>query len=295
MSPLRLRRAFLVLVLTVLGCGGGEPRVVRDVAYDARGGADTTYDVYLPPGEATGRPAVLLVHGGSWKFGNKERYVDIARRLAASGWVAVSVNYRLVPQVRWPIAAQDVRCALAHVRAHAADLGVDPRRVAVAGYSAGGHLASLLGVANDIPEVQSACDAGDTPPPDAVVSGAGVQDLRELGWTLEVQNFLGGTLDVVPDVYARASPLDHVGAGAPPFLLLHGDQDLYVPVGQSVRMRDALLAAGNHAELLVLPGGGHVLNPSAGTGELAWKYDALETPEAFWAMTDFLTRTLGAP
>jgi acetyl esterase/lipase len=282
-----------LLLLALAACGG--PTVLRDVSYDARSAAATQMDVYLPRTGGTLRPGILVVHGGAWKQESKERFVETSEQLAEQGYVVASTNYRLVPEGRFPAALQDVHCALAHFRAHAQQYGLDPQRVALLGYSAGGHLSSLLGVAADDESLWPDCEAGSTFAPRAVISGAGPQDLEALAWAGEVQAFLGGTQEEVPDVYTRASPLRRVREGAPPFLLVHGDQDVIVPHAQSVAMREALRAVGTEAQLLTLHGGGHVLNPGTGSGTVRFEEFATDAPEAWWAMLDFLERTLGAP
>ena len=108
-----------------------------------------------------------------------------------------------------------------------------------------------------------------------------------------MQAFLGGTPEEIPDVYDRASPLLHVGQGEPPFLLVHGDQDVYVPSSHSARMRSALREAGNEADFLLIRGGGHVMNPGASAGDLVWEEFAIDAPEAVAAINEFLARHLG--
>lgn len=265
---------------------------IPDVAYDDRFGEATTMDVYLPDDELTDRPAVLLIHGGGWSMFSKQAYIKQGRRLAGAGYVAAAINYRLTPDGVYPRAMQDSACALATLRAHAEEWGLDPRRVAVMGYSAGGHLASVLGVAIDEPDFQPDCAAGSTFAPAAVISGAGPQDLRELAWADAVQALIGGTLEEYPDRYERASPLARVRSGAPPFLLIHGTQDLFIDVDQSVAMRDALRAVGTDARLLTLAGGGHLLNSGADVGQVDGSTSA-DTPEAWAAIIDFLDRTIG--
>lgn len=277
-------------VLAASGCQA--PEEVRDVSYDTRY-ADTTLDLYLPDGESLARPTVMLVHGGAWNSGDKDHFQRAARRLARSGYVAASINYRLVPEGRFPRAPQDVACALAFLQGQGASYGVDPRRIAIMGYSAGGHLVSLLGVAWDVDELEPDCDAGRPSRPAAVIPGAGPQDLRGIEHDV-LSDFLGGTPEQEPERYALASPIVHVEQGEPPFLLITGGADWLVDVDQSRAMRARLQAAGNQAELLTLAGGGHLANHGSDPGEVQFAV-ALDTPEAWLAIADFLDRTVGAP
>jgi acetyl esterase/lipase len=176
------------------------PDEKRDIVYDTRFGGTTSMDVYLPDDEGTRRPAVLFVHGGSWRAGSKEHFEDAGRRLARSGYVVASVNYRLLPHGVFPRNAHDCICAYAYLRAHAEDYGVDPDRIVVMGYSAGAHLAGLVGVASDHPEMIPDCDAAGgraTPLPKGVIAAAGTQDFRLLWASMDdkkfVEEIMGGS------------------------------------------------------------------------------------------------------
>lgn len=288
-----MTRWLIALVMLMTGCTGVE--ALLDVSYDERYGSSTTMDVYLPDMTGVGRPAVMMIHGGGWKLFSKDAYTKQAERLAGAGFVAATINYRLVPEGRYPLLIQDCVCALAFLRSRADEWGIDPDRVAVLGYSAGGHLASLLGVGIETDDFQPDCAAGTTDAPNAVISGAGPQDLRahKLGDGKAVQEFMGGTMEEVPERYDLASPINHVAPQAPPYLLIHGSADVFVDLEQSEHMRDALLAAGNDARLLTVPAGGHLLNAD-GRGDQHLSTSA-DTPQAWTATIDFLDRTLGAP
>ncbi len=283
----------LLLLLAAAACDA--PEVRRDVPYDPRHGAATTLDLHLPGSTTTDRPAIVMIHGGGWRSFSKDVYDDQAQRLAGAGYVVANINYRLVPDGTYPVVMQDSLCALAYVRNHAAELGVDPDRVALYGYSAGGHLAALLGVAADEPDFQPDCAEGGTGAPQAVIAGAGPMDLAELESAQAVYELIGGRLDELPERYERASPLARVAAGAPPMLLQHGEGDLFVPIEQSYAMRDALRAVGTDARVLELAGAGHVVGPGGSPGRQDVVVTSQDTPEAWAATIGFLDATLGAP
>lgn len=270
----------------------GEASVRKDISYDERFGAQTTLDVYSPLNSSP-RAGVMLVHGGGWREGSKEQLATLARRLAEEGYVAASINYRLGPEGAYPRAVQDTRCAFGFLRAHAAELKVIPERIALIGHSAGGHLVSLLGVDTDTAATVPDCATGNGEKPAAVISSAAPQALVDLSWAPDVQKFMGAPVDNALANYEEASPLEHVGAGEPPFLLIHGNMDVYVPFSHATRMRDALRSAGNDAQLMILRGGGHVLNPGTSTNSLNWEEYGLDSQEAWLAVTDFLRRTIG--
>jgi len=203
-------------------------------------------DVYRPdtPGP---RPAVLLIHGGSWMRGKRSEMGKFARRFARAGYAVYNVDYRLAPEHRFPAQLDDVRAAFGWLHAHAASLSVDPDRIAVMGYSAGAHLALLLALA----------DAGGAPVPRAAIAGAAPTDLRVVPSSPVVAALIGGPGDALPDAYAQASPIAHVSADDPPVLLYHGTLDLRVDVEQPRRLVAALRAAGVTAELVEAPWSGH--------------------------------------
>lgn len=262
-----------------------------DVVYDDRFGDDTKMDVYLPEGEGL-HPGVMFIHGGAWIAGDRSEYSQAAKRLARAGYVAATIEYRLLPDGAFPKNVQDCFCALAHMRAHAGEYGLDPNRVAVVGYSAGGHLAAMVGLASDDPTLKTDCAAGTTGPPNAVVAGSANYDLRGTPpdfWLAE--EYLGGDPDDLPEVYSKASPITHVGPGKPPFLIVIGTDDLLIVEEQSQALRVALNAAGNEARVLQVAGGGHLLNATS-DGQLAIE-EADLTSEGWIVMFDFLERTVG--
>lgn len=286
--------SLLAVALVAGACAAPPVEALPAVPYDPRHAADTM-DVFLPRDGATGRPAVMFIHGGSWRSGSSADHTPHALRLAQAGYVTASINYRLVPAAAYPAQEQDALCALAFLRGQADAWGLDPARVAVVGYSAGGHLASLLGVAAAEPAFQPDCAAGPTAPPRAVVSGAGPEDLRGFAGVAAVEQMVGGTLAALPERWDLLSPRAHVRAGAPPFLFVHGRDDAIVPIGQSRAMRDALVGVGVDARLLELAGDGHVAGTGAAAGREELVVLSLDGPEAWLALADFLADTVGAP
>jgi acetyl esterase/lipase len=281
----------LVLCLLLAGCGAPDER--HDVVYDARHSV-TRLDLYLPAPALERRPGVLMIHGGAWRGGDKSDMRAEGQRLARSGYVAASVGYRLAPGDRFPAQVQDCLCALGYLRAHAEELGLDPARIAVTGYSAGGHLSALIALAADAPELAPDCETGPTGRPAAALPGAGVYDLRGIDHVW-VRDFLGARPGERPDLYALASPIAHVAPGAPPMLIVQGTADLFVGGDtQSRKLREALAAAGNSVELLRIGGGGHLVNPGPEPGEESLGV-VTDLPEAWLATIDFLDRTLGRP
>jgi acetyl esterase/lipase len=262
-------------------------RETRDVTYVTRGGRALRFDIaWSETGPAA--PLVLLLHGGSWSGGSRVSFHDEMRALARRGYTAAAIEYRLTaaPRDVFPAAVADVRCALRTLRRRAADYNIAPAKVAALGYSAGGHLASMLGVAADVGGLdEQGCDASaEDVRVQAVVSYAGPQDLRVNGpYTQEqadiVTNFLGVFPGDAPAIARLASPIAHVNAGDPPFLMLHGTDDPLVPVDHARRMSTALRAVGTPASLIELGrvGHGYVGTVTSGDATVRCTVDAFLT------------------
>jgi acetyl esterase/lipase len=216
-------------------------RVRRHITFGRAGGRALRLDVHepdIPPADGTLRPALVQVHGGGWVLGFKDRQGQLLiRRLASRGWVCFNVDYRLSPMATFPDHLVDVKRAIAWIREHAEEFGVDPRFVAVTGGSAGGHLTALTALTANDPRYQPGFEDADTSVA-AAVPFYGVYDFtnRNGTWPAEtVPGFLAPIVmkcdaDEDPERWAAASPLDQVHAGAPPFLVIHGDLDVLAPV-----------------------------------------------------------------
>src|SRR5690606_14463223 len=187
----------------------------RTVVYDERFGDATSMNIFLPEGEGA-RPAVLLIHGGSFKYFDKESYTNFGQRFARSGYVAASVDYRLGSEGTFPRAVQDVGCALAYLENHADEFGIDPARIVVFGYSAGGYLASMVAVANEQEGIAPDCAEGIPSTPAAAISGSAPLDFVPLADAGPIEDFVGRPYEGNESYYEFASPLNHVDSGDVP-------------------------------------------------------------------------------
>ncbi len=205
-------------------------------------------DVYRPAGNGP-KPAVLLIHGGGWRAPDRrEQMASIAQRVASRGYVVVNATYRFAPEHVHPAQVNDLREALKWMRANSARYDIDPSNIAAMGYSAGGHLAALLGVMDGAPSVRVK----------AVVDGAGPTDLRKYQGGTLVPQFLGGSQASVPQQFVDASPVTHVSPDDPPVFLYHGTWDTLVPDHHSADFKTRLDAAGVRTEWFKIIGRGHI-------------------------------------
>lgn len=209
-------------------------------------------DLYRPDG-AGPFPSVLLIHGGAWKRGDRAQVKSLAERLAARGYLVMNTTYRLVPRYIWPSQLQDVQQALRWMRETGPQHGVDPTRIGSFGYSAGAHLAALLGhVAND-PVLGDPRTRVRT-----IVAGGTPANLSLYEGGHLVPSFIGGSKQAKPEAFAAASPVTHIDPSDPPVFQYHATLDDYVPFEQATGYRAALDRAGITNELFVIRGHGHI-------------------------------------
>ena len=276
-SPRRVAAVLAALALLLSGCASTTPvsepveqalgaapapdwsgvSVTADVVYDASTGQSV--DVCSSPApSAEPRPAVLVVHGGSWARGGKAdaNWRPICQWLGSEGFVAVSVDYRLAPAAVFPAQLDDVTAALDWLLEpeQTARFGIDPERVAAFGGSAGGNLASLLGT---LPATSSRLAAVVDLSGPSDLSAAGLADDDPVvGVAAAVRSYLDcADLASCPSATA-ASPLAQVDGSEPPFLIAHAAHER-VALSQSTRFAEALRGAGSSVDLLVLPGSLH--------------------------------------
>lgn len=257
--------------------GAAEPVTVeRDIQYAVHDGETLRLDIARPAGPGP-HPCVVCLHGGAWKFGKKDhlskasRYLDVEfgsgkksliEWLAGEGYVAVTVGYRLMPKHKFPAPVEDAKTAVRFLRAKAATYGIDPERVAMVGYSAGGHIAALVGTTSPDAGFEGTLYREQSSRVACVVDFFGPTDLSLFVEAEGVESaifkpMLGARYRENPDLYRKASPIEYVTKAAPPFLILHGTADILVPIIHSERFHKKLRDAGAASEMHAMPGAGH--------------------------------------
>jgi acetyl esterase/lipase len=244
----------------------GGVRAWRDVVYQTLPGyRPQIVDVYVPPTPGP-HPLILYIHGGGWTSGHTRHsgafadFPAVLASLASEGFTVASLEYRLSGEARFPAQLQDANAALRFLRAHAEQYRVDPKRAGVWGGSAGGHLAALTAVTCRNTTLDPA--AGSDGCVQAAVTWYGVFDFAPMAAAARGRDDAAGRLlgceGACPEDRIRAvSPVTYIGAGAPPFLLIHGEQDKTVPVEQSHLAEAALKKAGVPVASIYIPGVDH--------------------------------------
>ncbi len=220
---------------------------------------------------AAGAPCLVVVHGGGWDGGDRHQIPEWNHRWAARGYAVAAISYRLAPKFIWPAQRDDVLAAIAWLKAHARELGIDATQFVLLGRSAGGQIATAVAYGAHDPAIRG------------VVSFYAPQDM-EFAWGVSreddalnsvnlMRQYLGGPPDTPQRkaLYATASAQAMIGPATPPTLLLHGAPDTLVWHRHSERLTAALQAAGVRHHFLSLPWATHAFdfNPDGPGGQLA--------------------------
>ena len=265
---------WLLLALGLTRSGelpGGPSRDVQvftDVEYCVTSGTTLRMDIYVPrSARESSAPAVLHVHGGGWQAGTKKDFVEMRMMypLMDAGYVVASAQYRFAPKHPFPAPVEDVKCAVRWLRANAERYHINPDRIGALGASAGGHLVTMLGVADEKAGFEGCGGHADkSSRVQAVANFYGPVDLTSEIKTpllVRVRN------DEFPtkELWKQGSPINYVSPDDPPFLIVHGGDDDIVPVSQSTMLESRLREAKVPVELVVVKNGNHILSPVRGT------------------------------
>lgn len=230
-------------------------------------------DVYKPDGKGP-FPAVIAIHGGAWRHGSKFQMLRHAWKLASAGYVVIAINYRLSPEHKFPAQVYDCKQAVRWTRYKAEKLNVDPEKIAVFGYSAGGHLGAMLGTT----DTEDGLEGGpieqfkeySSRVQCVVIGGAPC----EFDWIKSdaLVDWLGQSPGDAPELYKKAAPVSYVSSDDPPFIFFHGSKDMVVPPRSSRALYERLKKQQIDCRYHTIEGKGHFATFS----DTTWLDDAIE-------------------
>ena len=231
--------------------------VERDVAFARGGTRDLLCDVYRPPVGQSKRTAVVHFHGGGFTGGSKQG-ARTAAPLAALGYTGVAAQYRLANEAGWPAQIQDAKAAIRWTRAHAGELDLDPERIVVLGYSAGGRLALIASGTQNFHPFEG--DGGNAEASTSIAACVAFYPASGATRRPASGHHPLFASDSTDEDYQSFSPIHYVAPGFPPTIVLHGTADTMIPVEQSVQLYQALRAASVPTELHVVDGVTHIFD-----------------------------------
>ncbi len=258
----------LNLIDLLRGVRSPEVRMTTRV-YAQKDGEDLRMDIYEPDRPHAALPAVVFVHGGSWQGGERSELPALNRYLAARGCLVVSVDYRLAPRSPFPAAIEDVRTAIAYLKSHAKELGLDKNDLVLMGRSAGGQIALMTAYAGQDPAIRGVI--AFYTPNDLVFAYSKPSNPLIINSQKVLACYVGGSGQDLQARLAVASPFDFVGPRTPPTLLIHGVRDELVWSVHSERLSRKLAQAGRPYYYLRLPWATHGCdaNLSGPSGQLS--------------------------
>jgi len=254
---------------------------VKEVIYKTVDGFELRADVFEPEDQEGGIPCPTIVffHGGGWSGGTPAQFHEHCQHLSSRGMLAISAQYRLLGSTASsPFdCVADGKSAIRWVRLHAAELGVDPRRLAAGGGSAGGHVAACAGVIEGLDEGDE--DQAISSRPDCLVLFNPVIDTTPSGWQKGAE--------LLGEQAQQLSPAHHVVPGAPPCLIFHGTGDTTVPFENAARFEQLMAEAGNTCELVAFEGQSHGFFNFDRDGGICYE-QTLQATDAFLVQRGFL-------
>lgn len=245
--------------------------VTEDLAYARYGDRVLMLDLYRPAQRSSALlPAVVVIRGGSWRRGDKERFGPMAAALAERGLAAVSIEYRTSDEATFPAAVHDTKAAVRWLRRNADRFGLDANAIGAIGGSAGGHLALYLGVTSDMADLEGEHEPGSLSSRVSAIVGLAAHTDLSLWREEAAVEFLGVSYEEDPDLWRFASPITHVTESAPPALLLHSEADTGVSIEHPLLLARRYGEAGAEIELFLFP----------------------EAPHAFWNFEEWFADTM---
>ena len=228
-------------------------------------------DLFQPPeGEENGA-AIVIVHGGGWREGDKTQLGGYGLLLAREGFVCLCTSYRLSQEERWPAQIQDVKAAIRWIRGNSDRLSIDPERIGISGNSAGGHLSLMAGLKEVIDDFEGEDGYNDVSSEIKAVCSiyppAQIRKYENSDVTVDAYKALMGD-EAQQEDYDLASPLLQIQEDFPPTMLIHGSTDSVVSLSDSTDLYDKLTNLGVPTELHIFSEEEHAFDSQSGYGRL---------------------------
>jgi alpha-L-fucosidase 2 len=258
------------------------------IVYGVADGQQLTMDYYAPKGGGI-HPIAIIIHGGGYRRGNSKSGSEAycADFLAPAGYAVFSINYRLAPKYPYPYMVYDVERSVRFLRYNAKKWNADPNKIALVGGSAGGFLSNMVGLLG-APGNPTAPDPVDreSAKADAVVTLYAQSSFATVPLNADVHSLLDPLIARKGEKEAlrEASPITYVSRNAPPFLLIQGDKDEYIPFSEDTNLQTALHKVGVRCDIIRIPGGHH------GTG--GW-YKLPNVPNWEYQLVEWLNARFG--
>ncbi len=231
-----------------------------DITYGTESNYQLKLDVWQRKGAKTAVPTLIYYHGGGWVIGDRTGATLLFLPYLEMGWNVINVEYRMASVSLAPAAVEDCRCALRWAVRNAKQFNIDTDRIVLTGHSAGGHLSLITGMLPEGTGLDNNCYGNEKLKVAAIINWYGISDVADLIQGPNLKTYavmwVGSQSDALA-IAKRVSPLSYVRGGLPPILSIHGDADPVVPYDQSMRLHQALTAAGVPNELVTIKGGGH--------------------------------------
>ncbi len=276
-----MRKRFVILIMLAFSPGYllcQNYTKITDVPYTVNQISERQkLDIYIPGNTDDLMPCLVWIHGGAWLAGSKDRLAQEIDTLLHHGYVIASIGYRLSSESIFPAQINDCKAAIRYLKENSGKYKIDSSRIAVAGSSAGGHLASLTGTSADIPELEDKTQGyrNASGRVQAVIDFYGPTDFlimdmlpdsppdscREMNPHLSPASpeslLLGCNIEDCPEKVKFANPVTYVSADDPPFLIIHGTFDCVVTPGSSLKLENKLREKGIPVNMHLLPHAGH--------------------------------------
>lgn len=237
---------FIILAFALVFSSCSTTYKEQQIKYQTKDAHDFTGDLFVPKNTSGKLPLVVVIHGGGWSNRSGDM-VSLCKHIAESGMIALNITYRLAPKFHYPVQVDDVKSVFNWIQANADKFNIDKEKIFTWGYSAGAHLAFILGNQNDLGLSIKGIVVGGTP---SYLPGYPKSAL--------ITDLMGMTFDSDPKAWQAASPISFVNKNTPPTFVYHGQNDTLVGIDQAEMLVNKLNEVGVKNQFHVVKNLGHL-------------------------------------